>query len=56
MLRDKIKTILATETSDMLKINNLADVLERLFVEELADATVAAVQRIYNGRETDTLQ
>ena len=54
MLRDKIKTILATETSDMYKINKLAIALEKLFVDELNDATVAALKRIYDDRTTDT--
>ena len=52
MLRDKIKTILATETSDMMKINNLANALEKLFVDELNDATVAALKRICDDRAT----
>ena len=47
MLKDKIKTILATETSDMLKINNLANALEKLFIEELTNTAIKAIQRLY---------
>ena len=54
MLRDKIKTILATETSDMMKINNLANALEKLFMEELTDVAIAALRRIYDDRKTDS--
>jgi len=46
MLKDKIKTILATETSDMIKINRLADDLEKLFVEELVDITASAIKKL----------
>lgn len=45
-LSDKIKTILATESSDMLKINRLTKDLEALFVQELYEATVGAVKRL----------
>lgn len=49
MLADKIKTILATESSDMLKINRLTDALVKLFMEQLAEATVGAVKRLYES-------
>ena len=52
MLKDKIKTILATETSDIIKIDRLADDLEKLFVEELADTTVSAIERL--NEDTDS--
>ena len=54
MLKDKIKTILATETSDMMKINKLSDALEKLFMEELTDVAVATLKRIYDDRKTDS--
>uniref|UniRef100_A0A6M3X6F7 Uncharacterized protein n=1 Tax=viral metagenome TaxID=1070528 RepID=A0A6M3X6F7_9ZZZZ len=53
MLGDKIRTILATETSDMLKINRLTKDLEALFVQELYEATVGAVNRLYENKDDD---
>jgi len=46
MLKDKIKTILATETSDMIKIDRLTDDLEKLFAEELVDAITIAIKKL----------
>ena len=51
MLRDKIKTILATETSDMMKIRKLSDALEKLFLTELAEATILALNKFYEEDE-----
>ena len=51
MLKDKIKTILATETSDIIKIDRLADDLEKLFAKELVDATVRAIESL--NEDTD---
>ena len=52
MLSDKIKNILATETSDMLKINKLSNALEKLFIDELIEIANLAAKRLDDDSDT----
>ena len=51
-MKDKIKNILATETSDMLKINKLANALEQLFIDEMIEIANLAAERLDDDSET----
>ncbi len=53
MLKAQIKDILSHEFSDTFRIDKLADDLEKLFIDELADCLVAVLVNLFPEEDND---
>ena len=55
MIKAKIIEILSRDSSDMHRIERLANEIEKLFIEELADCLVSILVKLYEQENNQSI-